>query len=105
MIRLSKASSGQPTGCIAFLLVCVGYGILSVIQPGEYGRFTWIALAFLMLPALIGAIVGNRAGDGSTAGLFRQAFWPTGIAMFGYTAINLIVLRSRFSAGGSSGQI
>jgi hypothetical protein len=82
------------------------YAVLSFHQPHEWGQLTWVVLALVVVPGVVGWLIGRAHGPGSPRGLrFRRSLAPAAAPMALYTAIWLMVLRSRIGSGGSSGEV
>ena len=83
-----------------FLVGIVGYLCLSVRQPLDWGMPLWIVLAFLLVPGLVGVVVGRvQRAAGTPRGSFRTAAKSAGNAMGLYTALHLILIGGPHSDG------
>jgi hypothetical protein len=87
-----------------FFAICVavlGYTVLSFRQPAAWSPELWIALAFLLIPVLAGALAGNSVAATSArvkGKRFWRGFWVAFITMGLYTLINVAIVRSRVTS-------
>lgn len=91
---------------IGMALGIVGYLIISVKPPLEWGLPLWGALIFLVVPGLTGLLIGRRhAGERTPQAAFRDG-WRAGLwAMSLYTVIHLIGAGCRLDReGGEAGE-
>lgn len=90
---------------------CLGssfcYLLLSfLLFPFGASRILWLLVAFLMLPAFFGRVVGRRMGyDTPPKRRFWKAFGAVGGATWAYTFYNLVFWRSRFSLNSAGADI
>ncbi len=82
------------------------YLIESVNGPREWTIPVWIAMTFLIIPAMVGFIMGRQVSPEQPASKrFWAAFVSVAIGIFAYTAFSLIMLRSRIGQPDSTGTI
>jgi hypothetical protein len=82
---------------IAVALPVFAYLVMSVAQPSAYGQTLWAALALAVVPLLTGVAMAKLVGGGGRGTMFVRSFLVAGSAMGLYTAINLIIVRSRIA--------
>ena len=88
-----------------FVVGIVGYLCLSIRQPLDWGLPLWSVLAFLLVPGLVGLVVGRVQGAmGTTAGSFGTAAKSAGKAMGLYTAVHLLLIGGPHSSGANTSQ-
>jgi hypothetical protein len=81
---------------LGFAAAFLGYMVLSFQQPANWGEAIWAALAFLLIPALVGFVVNRtQRRDRPPTQAFFSGMKAAGIAMFLYASITLIVLANR----------
>ena len=89
----------------AFVAAIVGYLCVSLQQPLGWTLPLWIFLAFLLVPCLVGLLVGLRQREGRAPG---RSFWTAaksaGIPMGLYTALHLILIGGPHSDGANAGE-
>jgi len=93
--------SARANGVGGMMVGLAGYTILSFRQPPEWHPVLWAALAFGMVPAVIGLVVSRPAARGSIA----VAFWWALISMLTYSGISMIRAHVRLESNPNSGQI
>ncbi len=76
---------------IGSLLGIGGYLLLSVKSPLGWGQTVWEALAFLVIPALMGLLIGRRhAGERTPGAAFADGLKAGLMAMALYASVHLI---------------
>ena len=100
------AKKQRLAGWAAIGVGALGYCILAIRQPAEWPTAVWAALALIAVPLLAGYAAGRASGmDSPPRSRFWKGFWAVGFAMFWYTAISLMYLRTRVAFGGRSEDI
>lgn len=91
---------GRWSGPTAFWVAAGCYLVISFAGPRGWTLPVWAALAFGFTPLLAGWLAGRVAGAAfGPVRRFFVAMKAVGMAMFLYTGISLIVLRSRITGG------
>ncbi len=90
----------------AFWCAAAGYLLVALQQPRGWGLAVWALLAFVLVPGFAGLVGGLKVGRvGTRQAHFRQAYWAVAWAMAGYTGLNLLILRARFTGSGFAGAL
>jgi hypothetical protein len=88
-----RISSNYGKGLVLGFL---GYLLLSVQQPLGWTLPLWILLAFLVIPGIVGVLIGSAHGPAQTAReIFRMGMKGAGWPMAFYTAVTLLILSPR----------
>ncbi len=107
---IQTAAQGQQSrvqggGWLGFALAVVGYLCVSLQQPLGWTLPLWIFLAFLLVPGLVGLVVGRQQRAGRAPG---RSFWSAaksaGNAMGLYTALHLLLIGGPHSDGANIGE-
>jgi hypothetical protein len=95
---------GRGAAWVGFWLGLLAYLLLSMQQPLGWGILVWVLLAFLIVPGLIGLLIGKKLGAEPTA---PMKFWAglKGVAwaMAFYAFLNPILLLGRLNVEGENG--
>lgn len=101
-VQQRRALGGGGRG---FALAIVGYLCVSLQQPLGWTLPLWIFLAFLLVPCLVGLLIGRQQREGKAPG---RSFWTaaksSGTAMGLYTAIHLLLIGGPHSDGANIGE-
>src|SRR6185437_7512329 len=92
------ARRGRGAVWLGFWLGLLAYLLLSMQQPLGWKIPVWILLAFVVIPGLIGLLIGRVQGQEPTARMkfwagLKGAFWP----MAFYAFLNPVVLLARLA--------
>ena len=83
----------------------VGYLLLGTQEPPEWTMPVWGLCAFVLLPGLIGFVIGRKQSlDDFPKARFRQGFLVTAPVMFCYASIAMIAARNRIGSASDMGQ-
>lgn len=83
----------------------VGYLLLGTQEPPEWTMPVWGLCAFVLLPGLIGFVIGRKQSlDDFPKARFRQGFLVTASVMFCYASIAMIAARNRIGSASDMGQ-
>ena len=95
-LRLARAMHEANVGAtvrIGFAVALVGYVAASCRQPVAWTIPVWLALIFLLIPGIAGAVVGWRhAGERTLSKTFMDGMRSGAWAMACYACFNLLVL-------------
>ena len=90
--------SGLAAGVVSYLL-------LGTQEPPEWTMPVWALCAFVLLPGLIGFVIGRKQSlDDFPKARFRQGFLVTAPVMFCYASIAMIAARNRIGSASDVGQ-
>ena len=82
-----------------------GYLLLGIQEPPEWTMPVWALCAFVLLPGLIGFVIGRKQSlDDFPKVRFRQGFLVTAPVMFCYASIAMIAAHSRIGSASDVGQ-
>jgi hypothetical protein len=102
---LAQGRRGRSGGWGGFAVGILGYLFLSLQQPLGWGLPLWGFLAFVLVPAVAGVVVGRSHRAAGTPGQsFRIAAKSVAKAMGLYTALHLLLIGGPHSAGADSVQ-
>jgi len=97
-----QASQGVWQG---FAAGAIGYLLLGMQEPPEWTMPVWGVCAFLLIPGLVGFVVGRKHSlDDFPKARFLKAFGIASMVMFVYASIAMMIAHSRVGSGSDAGQ-
>jgi hypothetical protein len=95
-----SAVRGRAAKRLGFVLAACAYFLIGLRPPHAWSHAAWILLVFLVVPAGIGALIGRRMGEATSApARFRAGFAACSMAMALYAAISMFVIRAGIGSG------
>lgn len=101
-----KRPKAHSTRAAGFWIAVLAYFGLSFASPLALSVPLWAGLAFVGLPAVIGAIAAKgTSGIESRGQRFRGSFWICSWTVFLYAAVNLMIAHHRMGASAAPGSV
>lgn len=96
VLEAERTKRANGSGCLGFFAAAAGYLLLAVQSPSGWGFPVWAVLLLLVVPLIVGTLVGRLQGpDSPQRKRFRTAFRVVGWAMFFYAGIALFLAAGR----------
>ena len=88
------------------LIAIFAYLVISSRSPQAWTFPLWALLTLGLIPAGIGWLVGREIGPEKKMGQrIRSGYWTVGTAMFLYTIVSLMIIRSHIGIPDASGMV